>query len=55
MLPKKVYVWEEESSDGQKYLMISKNLQDGPEIDGEKIGIYELKEIKTMKVEISLE
>lgn len=50
-LPKTVYVWEEK--DGQEdYLLIDRI---PPEGDGTKVGVYTLKETKTVKVTTTLE
>jgi hypothetical protein len=51
-LPKQVYVWEEKERGGDAYLLADRIL---PEVDGIKVGVYTLKEIKTIKVTTTLE
>ncbi len=50
MLPKQLFVWEEREGK-DNWLMASKT---PPEEHGVKVGIYTLKEIKTIKVETKL-
>jgi len=52
-LPRVVYVkWEREGD--EEYLLVSEKM-DGIGSDGEKIGVYELKQVKIKRIRESLE
>ena len=51
MLPKTIFVTEEKDRD-ETYLNAVKTLKEITPEDGQKIGVYELKETKTVKVSI---
>jgi len=53
--PKKIHVVIQKTNNGEHFLIAEKDVTDLDSYNDEKVGIYELKEEKTVKVNVGIE